>query len=103
MLVDVMSVRCCVMIEYGRCEVLVSTQWVDEHKFDPNVVLAEVDVDTSAFDEGHIPGAIGFNWQTQLCDTVQRDVISRQDLEKLLGQNGISNNSTVVLYGDSNN
>jgi thiosulfate/3-mercaptopyruvate sulfurtransferase len=91
------------MTNYARPEVLVSTKWVDEHKFDPNVVLAEVDVDTTAFNEGHIPGAIGWNWQTQLCDTLQRDVISKQDMEKLLGENGIKNNSIVVLYGDNNN
>jgi len=91
------------MTNYARPEVLVSTKWVDEHKFDSNVVLVEVDVDTTAFNEGHIPGAIGWNWQTQLCDTLQRDVISKQDLEKLLGENGIKNDSIVVLYGDNNN
>jgi thiosulfate/3-mercaptopyruvate sulfurtransferase len=82
---------------------LVTTQWVDEHKTDAGLVIAEVDVDTAAYNEGHIPGAIGWNWQTQLCDTVQRDIISRTALENLLGSNGISNNSTIVLYGDNNN
>ncbi|MGH7457089.1 MAG: sulfurtransferase, partial [bacterium] len=75
----------------------------DQHKSDPNVVIAEVDVDTAAYNEGHVPGAVGWNWQTQLCDTVRRDVISKADLEKLLGSSGIGNDTTVVLYGDNNN
>ncbi|MDZ7343660.1 MAG: sulfurtransferase [candidate division KSB1 bacterium] len=91
------------MSGYANPEVLVSTDWVVQHKNDPNVVIVEVDVDTSAYDEGHVPGALAWNWQTQLCDTVRRDVISKADLEKLLGQSGISNDTTVVLYGDNNN
>lgn len=91
------------MADYAHPEVLVSTEWVEKHKSDPNVVVVEVDVDTNAYNEGHVPGAIGWNWQTQLCDTVQRDVISKENLEKLLAENGISNNSTVILYGDNNN
>jgi thiosulfate/3-mercaptopyruvate sulfurtransferase len=91
------------MANYANPEVLVSTDWADQHKSDPNVLIAEVDVDTAAYNEGHIPGAIGWNWQTQLCDTVRRDVISKADLEKLLGSNGVGNDTTVVLYGDNNN
>jgi thiosulfate/3-mercaptopyruvate sulfurtransferase len=91
------------MVNYANPEVLVSTDWVDQHKTDSNVVIAEVDVDTSAYNEGHVPGAIGWNWQTQLCDTVRRDVISKADLEKLLGSSGVGNDTTVVLYGDNNN
>lgn len=91
------------MANYAHPEVLVSTDWVEQHKSDPNLVIAEVDVDTAAYSEGHVPGAIGWNWQTQLCDTLRRDIISQADLEKLLGQSGISNNTTVVLYGDNNN
>ncbi len=91
------------MANYANPEVLVSTDWADQHKNDPNVVIAEVDVDTTAYNEGHVPGAIGWNWQTQLCDTVRRDVISKADLEKLLGSSGIGNDTTVVLYGDNNN
>jgi thiosulfate/3-mercaptopyruvate sulfurtransferase len=91
------------MANYANPEVLVSTDWADQHKNDPNVVIAEVDVDTAAYNEGHVSGAIGWNWQTQLCDTVRRDVISKADLEKLLGGSGIGNDTTVVLYGDNNN
>ena len=91
------------MADYAHPEVLVSTDWVDQHKTDPNIIIAEVDVDTTAYNEGHIPGAIGWNWQTQLCDPVRRDVISKSDLEKLFGSSGITNNSAVILYGDNNN
>jgi len=84
-------------------DVLVSTQWVAEHGNDPGVKLVEVDVDTSAYDEGHIAGAVGFNWTSQLQDQVRRDVISKEDLEKLLSEAGISNDDTIVLYGDNNN
>jgi len=91
------------MANYANPEVLVSTDWVEQHKGDSDLAIVEVDVDTSAYSEGHIPGALGWNWQTQLCDTVRRDIISPADLEKLLGLSGISNNTTIILYGDNNN
>ncbi|HET6469425.1 MAG TPA: sulfurtransferase [Geminicoccaceae bacterium] len=91
------------MAQYAHPEVLVDTAWVAEHGRDPNVRLVEVDVDTSSYDSGHIPGAIGWNWTTQLCDTVQRDVIPKDQFEKLMGESGIGNDTTVVLYGDNNN
>ena len=91
------------MAEYAHPEVLVSTQWVAEHSNDPKVRLVEVDVDTSAYDQGHIAGAVGWNWQTQLQDNVRRDLIEKAALEQLLGQSGISNDTTIVLYGDNNN
>ncbi|MCH7879170.1 MAG: sulfurtransferase [candidate division Zixibacteria bacterium] len=91
------------MADYAHPEALVSTDWVDEHKGEDNVVLVEVDVDTNAYSEGHVPGAIGWDWNTQLCDTVQRDIISKENLEKLLGAAGISADTTIVLYGDNNN
>jgi thiosulfate/3-mercaptopyruvate sulfurtransferase len=91
------------MSEYAHPEVLVSTQWVADHLSDPKVRLIEVDVDTTAYDQGHIVGAVGFNWQTQLQDNIRRDLIDKPTLEKLLGQSGVSNDTTVVLYGDNNN
>src|SRR5579862_5116858 len=91
------------MAEYKHPEVLVSTEWASQHLNDPKVRLVEVDVDTSAYDQGHIPGAVGWNWQTQLQDNVRRDLISKSALEQLLGKSGISNDSTILLYGDNNN
>ena len=82
---------------------LVTADWVAEHGGDSNVRLVEVDVDTGAYDEGHIGGAVGWNWATQLQDQVQRDVISKDDLEELLAASGIGNDTHVVLYGDNNN
>jgi thiosulfate/3-mercaptopyruvate sulfurtransferase len=84
-------------------EVLVSTQWAAEHLSDPKIRLVEVDVDTTAYDQGHIAGAVGWNWQIQLQDNIRRDLIQKSALEALLGQSGISNDSTVLLYGDNNN
>ncbi len=83
--------------------VLVSTDWVIQHLNDPKVRVVEVDVDTKAYNEGHAPGAIGWAWDTQLCDTVRRDIIPKDQCEQLLGQSGIGNDTTVVLYGDNNN
>jgi len=91
------------MAEYKHPEVLVSTEWVAQHLNDPKVRLVEVDVDTSAYDQGHIPGAVGWNWQTQLQDNIRRDLIDKAALEKLLGKSGISNDTTILLYGDNNN
>jgi thiosulfate/3-mercaptopyruvate sulfurtransferase len=91
------------MSNYSNLTALVSTQWVDDHKNDPDVVVVEVDVDTNSYDEGHIPGAVGWNWNTQLCDTVQRDIIKKADLEMLLGNSGISNDTIVTIYGDQDN
>ena len=91
------------MSNYSNLTALVSTQWVDDHKNDPDVVVVEVDVDTNSYDEGHIPGAVGWNWNTQLCDTVQRDIIKKADLEILLGNSGISNDTIVTIYGDQDN
>jgi len=89
--------------EYAHPEVLVSTDWVLENLDNPTLRFVEVDVDTTAYDAGHIPGAVGFNWQTQLQDQINRDVISKPDLEQLLGQAGISNDTAIVLYGDNSN
>ena len=91
------------MAEYANPNSLVSTDWVAQHGSDANVRLVEVDVDTGAYEQGHIAGAVGWNWQSQLQQTLRRDVISQQDLEQLLGGAGISNDTTVILYGDNNN
>ena len=87
----------------AQSTVLVSTDWVAEHVNDPSIRIVEVDVDTKAYGEGHVPNAVGWAWDTQLCDTVRRDIIPKAKLEKLLGDSGIDNNTTVILYGDNNN
>ena len=91
------------MSQYAHPEVLVSADWVEQHLQDPKVRLVEVDVDTNSYTEGHIPGAIAWAWNQQLCDTVQRDILSQAGFEKLMSSSGISPETTVVLYGDSNN
>ena len=83
--------------------VLVSTDWVAQHLNDSSIRLVEVDVDTKAYSEGHVPNAVGWAWDTQLCDTLRRDIIPKAKFEQLLGQSGISSNTTVILYGDNNN
>jgi thiosulfate/3-mercaptopyruvate sulfurtransferase len=91
------------MSDYKHPEVLVSTEWAAQHLNDGNLRFVEVDVDTSGYTQGHIAGAVGWNWQTQLQDNIRRDLIDKTTLEKLLGQSGISNDTTIVLYGDNNN
>ncbi len=91
------------MSEYKHPEVLVSTDWVAQNLNAPNLRLVEVDVDTTAYDQGHVPGAVGWNWQTQLQDNIRRDLIDKSTLEKLLGASGISNDTAILLYGDNNN
>src|SRR5437016_268172 len=91
------------MAEYKHPEVLVSTEWVAQNLNAPSTRLVEVDVDTTAYDQGHIPGAVGWNWQTQLQDNIRRDLIEKSALEKLLSESGISNDTTILLYGDNNN
>ena len=91
------------MGDYANPQVIVSTDWVAEHSKDKNLRIAEVDVQTSAYDEGHVPGAIAWNWTTQLCDTLQRDILPQQAFEVLMSESGIANDTTVVLYGDNNN
>jgi thiosulfate/3-mercaptopyruvate sulfurtransferase len=88
---------------YAHPEVLVETDWVKANLGKPGIKVVEIDVDTKAYDAGHIPGAVGFNWQTQLQDQVSRDIIGKEQFEKLVGGAGISPQDTVVLYGDNNN
>ncbi len=93
--------------EYAK-DVLVSADWVENHldefqSDDPAYRLVEVDVDTEAYAEGHAPGAIGWNWETQLQDQTTRDLLDKADFEDLLGSHGITPDSTVILYGDNSN
>ncbi len=78
-------------------DVLVSTDWVAEHLRASNLRLVEVDVDTAAYDQAHVPGAIGWNWTTELCDTLTRDIVPKRELEALLGAAGITRSTTIVL------
>src|SRR3989449_7935328 len=91
------------MARYASPEVLVETDWVKANLSQAGSKLVEIDVDTKAYDAGHIPGAVGFNWQTQLQDQVRRDIISKDAFEKLVGGAGISPGDGVILYGDNNN
>jgi len=91
------------MSQYKHPEVLVTTDWVAQNLAHPGQRLVEVDVDTTSYNKGHIPGAVAWNWQTQLQDPVRRDLIEKSELERLLGQSGISNETTILLYGDNNN
>jgi thiosulfate/3-mercaptopyruvate sulfurtransferase len=84
-------------------EVLVSTEWALDHLHDSDKRFIEVDVDTTQYEAGHLAGAVGFNWQSQLQDQVARDIISQADFEKLASSAGIEASTTVILYGDNNN
>jgi thiosulfate/3-mercaptopyruvate sulfurtransferase len=87
----------------SREDVLVDADWVEAHLDDAKVVLVEVDEDVSAYDTGHIAGAVRLDWKTELQDQVARDFVNKQQFEELLSQKGISNDDTVVLYGGNNN
>src|SRR5947208_12623960 len=91
------------MASYANPDVLVTTDWVKANLGKAGIKLIEVDVDTQQYDAGHIPGAVGFNWQTQLQDQVRPDINSKEAFEKLVGAAGISPGDTVVVYGDNNN
>jgi thiosulfate/3-mercaptopyruvate sulfurtransferase len=88
---------------YAHPEVLVEADWLASRLNDSSLRIIEVDVDTSAYDLGHIPGAVAWNWTTQLSDTVRRDILSKEQLEALMSKAGIKPETTVILYGDSNN
>ncbi len=87
----------------SREDVLVSADWAEQNLTTPGVVFVEVDEDTSAYDGGHIAGAVKLDWKSDLQDQVRRDFISKEQFEKLLGERGIGNDDTVVLYGGNNN
>ena len=83
--------------------VLVSAAWASDHLDDPTVRFVEVDVDTTAYSQSHLPGAVGWDWTSQLTDGVRRDIASREDFSALLSRSGIGPDTTIVLYGDNNN
>jgi thiosulfate/3-mercaptopyruvate sulfurtransferase len=87
----------------SRSDVLVDADWVLDHLGDPSVVLVEVDEDTTAYDKGHIDGAVKLDWKTDLQDPVRRDFLGRAGFEALLSERGIGNDDTVILYGGNNN
>ncbi|HEY0583312.1 MAG TPA: sulfurtransferase [Chloroflexota bacterium] len=88
---------------YANPQSLVSTQWVAEHLDDPNVRLIEVDVDTAAYGQGHVQGAVGVNWTTQLGDPIRRDIPSKEAWAKLLSEAGVGPDTRIIFYGDNNN
>jgi len=87
----------------SRETALVTAGWVEQHLHDPKVVLVEVDEDTTAYEKGHIEGAVKLDWTTDLQDQVRRDAVSREQFGALLSERGIGNDDTVVLYGGNNN
>jgi thiosulfate/3-mercaptopyruvate sulfurtransferase len=87
----------------SREDVLVTAEWAEENLETPGVVFVEVDEDTSAYDGGHIPGAVKIDWKNELQDPVRRDFVDRAGFEKLLSAKGIGNDDKVVLYGGNNN
>jgi thiosulfate/3-mercaptopyruvate sulfurtransferase len=84
-------------------DVLVDADWAKAHLDDPSIRFVEVDVDTTAYDQSHLPGAVAWNWTSQLADGIRRDIASREEFSALLGASGIGPDTTIVLYGDNNN
>jgi thiosulfate/3-mercaptopyruvate sulfurtransferase len=82
---------------------LVTSDWLEKNLNNPKLRLIEVSVDTGVYERGHIQGAVNFKWHTDLVDPVKRDIASKENFEKLLRQAGVNNDSTIVIYGDSNN
>jgi len=92
------------MAENGYAKpVLVATDWLAEHLNDSNVVVSEVDENPDLYDEGHIPGAVKLHWREDLQDSVERDLVEKDEFERLMARRGIGNETTLVVYGDKNN
>jgi thiosulfate/3-mercaptopyruvate sulfurtransferase len=92
------------MVENGYAKpVLVTTEWLVEHLNDGSVVVAEVDENPDLYEEGHISGAVKLHWRDDLQDPVERDVVDKETFERLLGERGIGNDTSIILYGDKNN
>src|SRR5256884_7457761 len=92
------------MAENGYAKpVLVTTEWLADNVSRDGVIVAEVDENPDLYDEGHIPGAVKLHWRDDLQDPIERDLIEKEQFEQLMGQLGISNTTSVILYGDRNN
>jgi len=91
------------MAGYANPDALVETDWLEEHVNDPNIRVIEVDEDTEAYEKGHIRGAVGWNWTTDLHTEVGRDYVDQAELSELLSAGGVSSDTTVILYGGNNN
>src|SRR5947208_14403036 len=91
------------MTAYAHPEALVETDWLAEHAADPNVRVFEVDVDTSAYEQGHVAGAIGLNWKTDLQQHPVRDLISREQLDALLSRSAVKPTTPIAVYSGTNN
>ncbi len=87
----------------AAAKVLVTTEWLAERIAEPGLVVAEVDENPDVYDEGHIPGAVKLHWRDDLQDPLVRDVVSKEEFERLMGERGIANDTSVILYGDKNN
>jgi thiosulfate/3-mercaptopyruvate sulfurtransferase len=90
-------------MSHDTSSALVDAAWAQQHLDDPAVRFVEVDVDTTSYEQSHIPGAVAWNWTSQLSDGVRRDIVGREDLGRLLSESGIGPETTIVLYGDNNN
>jgi thiosulfate/3-mercaptopyruvate sulfurtransferase len=91
------------MTNYANPDVLVETDWLEQHLGDSNIAVIEVDEDTTAYEKGHVPGAIAINWATELHDQPRRDFVSGEQLARLLGKRGIASDDTIILYSGNNN
>jgi thiosulfate/3-mercaptopyruvate sulfurtransferase len=89
------------MSGYAHPEMLADTAWVAANLKNPKVRM--VDVDALAFEQGDVPGALAWSWTTDLCDTIQRDILAKSQFKRLMAKSGIGNETTVILYGDNNN
>jgi thiosulfate/3-mercaptopyruvate sulfurtransferase len=91
------------MTEYANKDVLVETGWLEQNLGDDSIAIVEIDEDITAYEKGHIPGAISINWETELHDVPRRDFVSSEQLARLLGEKGISSDQTIILYSGNNN
>ena len=91
------------LADYAHPERLVTTEWLAEHLGDAGLVVVESDEDVLLYDSGHIPGAVKVDWHTDLNDPVTRDYVDGARFSEVLGQRGISRDTTIVVYGDKNN